>query len=462
MAFNLKQLLSRKPEAISADKVLVRDVPVEEMGLTLGYILVAGLWLVFSQDIVDWIMGVEINSPSVQVLRGINFVTTTGIILYLVLRRTSRRRRQAMEALRLSQQRFESVALATTQAIWDLNLETKVVWWSDGMHKLFGYGPDEVSSQFEWWLQRVHPEDRDRVTGAIRTVVDSGGMNWANEYRFRRKEQTYATVLDRGFIIRDAAGKPVRLVGGLSDVSEQRMAEKALATYREQLRALTARLQTGREQERANVAREIHDDLGQTLTAIKLNLDWLERQIGRRLDDASFNPMLERVVETTEMIEATIQSVQRIAADLRPALLDSLGLAEALSEESRRFEERTGIKCELELPPEDLKLAPQLSIAVFRVFQEALTNVARHAEAGRVAVYVGLAKGQVVLRICDDGLGIRPEAIGDPRSLGLLGMTERAAALGGRVSFEPEAPHGTRVTLQLPLAQSAELLAQAT
>jgi two-component system sensor histidine kinase UhpB len=360
-----------------------------------------------------------------------------------------------MEALRLSQQRFESVALATTEAIWDLNLDTKVVWWSEGMQKLFGYPPEDISSKFEWWLQRVHPDDRDRVTESIRRVVDSGGKDWAGEYRFRRHDESYATVLDRGYIIRDPTGKPVRLVGGLSDISEQRMAEKALAKYREQLRALTARLQTGREEERANVAREIHDDLGQTLTAIKLNLDWLERHIGNQKDEATFNPLLERVVESSEMTETAIQSVQRIAADLRPALLDTLGLSEALEEESQRFEQRSGIKCALQLPPEPSRLSPQASIAVFRVFQEALTNVARHAKATAVDISLSTDKGQVLLRIEDDGQGIQPEAIGDPRSLGLLGMIERASSLGGRVSFEPVTPHGTRVTLQLPLPEAA-------
>src|SRR5262249_34996946 len=164
-------------------------------------------------------------------------------------------------------------------------------------------------------------------------------------------------------------------------------------------------LQTGREEERANVAREIHDDLGQTLTAIKLNLDWLENQVGKREDQATFNPLLERVVETTEMIEAAIQSVQRIATDLRPVLLDSWGLAEALSEESRQFQQRSGTRCEPQLPDGDLKLPPQVSIAIFRVFQEALTNVARHSQATHVRIFLGTEKEKVVLRVSDNGLG---------------------------------------------------------
>src|SRR5262249_59694052 len=129
-----------------------------------------------------------------------------------------------------------------------------------------------------------------------------------------------------------------------------------------------------REQERAVVAREIHDDLGQVLTALKLNLDWLERELGKPSSPNSLNPLLERVLESGEMTEAAIQSVQRIATDLRPPLLDNLGLAEALQEETRRFQERSGISCELRLGPEPLTLPTEASIAIFRVCQEALTN----------------------------------------------------------------------------------------
>src|SRR5215471_17532394 len=199
MAFKLRQLLARGPEAIQAEKVFLKEFPVEEVTFTLLFVVIAGFWLVFSADIVDWIMGVEIHSAYVQTLRGINFVTTTSIVLYLVLRRTLRRRRQAEEALRLSQQRFESVALATTDAIWDFNLDTKVIWWSEGVQKLFGYPAQDISSRVEWWLERVHPADRDKVVEAIRKAAESGGRGWTGEYRFRRKDGSYAVVWDRGY-----------------------------------------------------------------------------------------------------------------------------------------------------------------------------------------------------------------------------------------------------------------------
>jgi len=450
MPFKLKQLLARGPEVIQAEKVFIKEFPLQELGLTLLFVVVAGFWLVFWGDIVDWIMGVEINSPYVQTLRGINFVTTTSIVLYLVLRRTLRRRRQAEEALRLSQQRFESVALATTDAIWDFNLDTKVIWWSDGVQKLFGYSAEDISTRVEWWLERVHPDDRDKVVEAIGKVAESGGTGWAGEYRFRRKDGSYAIVWDRGYIVCDAAGKPARFVGGICDVTERRLAEIALENSRRQLRALTTRLQAGREQERAAVAREIHDDLGQMLTALKVNLDRLERTLEQPGHESTFNPLLERVVESAEIVENAIQSVQRIATDLRPPVLDHLGLVEALRQEALRFKERSGIACELRLPDSPVNLPPETSTAVFRVLQEALTNVVRHAQATAARVSFEMSGPQLVLEIEDDGKGIEPDAIADARSLGLLGMAERAAALGGHVAVAPIVPHGTRVTLRLP------------
>jgi two-component system sensor histidine kinase UhpB len=450
MAVHLKQFLSRLPEIIRVDRVLVREMPLVELGSTLVYVLVAAFWSVFSDDLFDWLMGDPIDSPALQAMKGINFVFTTGIVLYVVLRRSFHNRRRAEETLRLSQERFEGVALATTDAIWDLNLDTDVIWWSDGMAKLFGYRPEDISTRVDWWKERLHPEDKERVLATIRHAADSGGRTWGGIYRFRREDGNYAVVVDRGYIVRDAAGMPVRMVGGITDITERRRAEEALQSSRRQLRALSARLQSTREEERTNVAREIHDELGQVLTAIKINLDWLERDIGQRVNDASANPQLERVVESAEMTEIAIASVQRIATDLRPGLLDNLGLAAALEQEARRFEQRTGVTCAVKLAPDLAEIPGDAATAVFRIFQESLTNVARHAQAKAVRVELRTDGSQVTLEIEDDGRGIIPEQVANDRSLGLLGMRERAVVLGGDVSVEPVVPHGTRVTLRLP------------
>ena len=452
MAFNLKRFLTRGPEIIQAERVFIKEIPLAELGLTVIYILVAGLWCVFSEDRLDHLLTSPRDLLALETLKGFNFILTTALVLYLVLRRAFRIRRQAVEALRLSQERFEFVALAATDAIWDLNLETKLVWWSAGIQKLFGYAPEDVSANLDWWRERLHPEDKERVTKELERIADSGRRSWAGHYRFRRQDGSYASVLDRGYIIHDAAGKPVRVVGGISDISERRRAEEALESSRRQLRALTARLQSGREEERTNVAREIHDELGQVLTAIKMNLDWLERSLDERGDSPALNPLLERVVESAEMADSAMKSVQRIATDLRPGALDHLGLAEALRQEANRFQQRGGITCELDLLPEPLNLPEPVSTAVFRVFQEALTNVGRHAKATVVRVLLKAEAEQLVLQVEDNGQGIPPEATADSRSLGLLGMRERASVLGGEVTISPITPHGTRVSLRLPRA----------
>jgi two-component system sensor histidine kinase UhpB len=454
MPFNLKQFLSRMPEHIRADRVWFKDFPQAELGITVLYVAVAGVWCVFSYDVFDWLMGDPMDSPTLHAMKGFNFILTTGLVLFVVLRRSFRIRRRAEEALRLSQERFEAVALAATDAIWDLNLDTEVIWWSDSLAKLFGYRPEDVSTRVDWWRERLHPDDRERVLAAIRQVSESGGRNWSGHYRFRRQDGSYAVVLDRGYILRDPAGRPVRVVGGITDITERRRAEEALESSRRQLRALSARLQSAREEERTHVAREIHDELGQVLTAIKINLDWIERHLGERAGDASLNPLLERVVESSEMTETAMASVQRIAAELRPGLLDNLGLAAALSEEAGRFQQRTGIRCVLQLPPEPPELPREAATAVFRIFQEALTNVARHAEAKSLRIELQADAAQVTLVIEDDGRGIAPEAVSSNRSLGLLGMRERAVVLGGELAVAPAAPHGTRVALRLPRAAS--------
>src|SRR5262245_24407153 len=213
MALDWKKLTSRTMQAFDPEKVIVRDRPYEELGITVLFVLFAGLWSVFSHDVLDAMVGQPLDTPVLHTLKGINFVMTTALLLYVVLRRGYAARRKAEEASRLTQERFESVALATNDAIWDWNLETNLLWWSDGIQKLFGYSLDEVAPMIEWWTERVHPEDRDRVVGSLRQVIEGGSRRWSGHYRFRRRDGSYAVVMDRGYVLQDAKGKPTRMVG---------------------------------------------------------------------------------------------------------------------------------------------------------------------------------------------------------------------------------------------------------
>lgn len=219
----------------------------------------------------------------------------------------------------------------------------------------------------------------------------------------------------------------------------------------EQLRNLAARLEMVREEERTAIARDIHDELGQMLTALKMDIAW----IGRRAvapEGIAMDVLRAKLKELTEMTDGLINEVRRIAAELRPGILDDLGLSAAISWQASEFERRTGIECSVDASLADEGIGRELSTTVFRAFQEALTNVMRHAEAHHVEVTLAQTDSTLVLEVKDDGQGIRDEAINDPRSLGLLGIRERARRVGGTAEFRRADPAGTIVTLRLPLA----------
>ena len=420
---------------------------------TLLYVLFGGVWIVCSDLWLLRMNGYPVDSPMLNTIKGLNFIGTTGAILFYVLQRAYTRRDAAEQASHLSAERFELAARAASDALWDWNLVTNDIWWGDGFQTLFGHAPEDLEPSIISWTNRIHPDDKERTVASIHKVIDSGGEAWSDEYRFRRKDGTYAHIFDRGYVIR-VEGKPVRMVGGMSDVSARKEAEDELRNSRQQLRALSARLESLREEERTRIAREIHDELGQMLTGLKMDLRWIEKKVGEIDGNPALNPVIDKAVEAGELADQTITAVQRIAAELRPGVLDQLGLFTALKHEAQRFQHRTSIACKVELPPRQPELPSQVTTAVFRIFQETLTNVVRHAEATEVRVTFREDGGRVILEVADNGRGLPADALGSPKALGLLGMNERAAVLGGDVQFQSSPDRGTTVTLRLPLTAS--------
>jgi signal transduction histidine kinase len=218
-----------------------------------------------------------------------------------------------------------------------------------------------------------------------------------------------------------------------------------------QLRALSAHVEAVREEERTGIAREVHDELGQSLTALKMEAAWLGRRAAES-DHMSSALVFDRMQAMSGTIDAIIREVRRISSELRPGVLDDLGLAAAIEWQAQEFERRTGTPCSVASYIDDEIIDSQVATTVFRIFQEALTNVARHAEA--TAVQVKLERGDrwIVLEVRDDGRGISSHAATSPRSLGLLGVRERARNLGGAVSIDRDAAAGgTVLRLRLPL-----------
>ncbi len=245
--------------------------------------------------------------------------------------------------------------------------------------------------------------------------------------------------------LRDASGTIQAALGITRDITEARRAEEQVRASRAALRSLATRQQDVREDERTRIAREIHDTLGQALTALKLQLSAAQEAAAK---DA---PALKaRLHETTLMVDDLVKSVRRIASDLRPPILDQLGLPAAVEWQAQDFTRRTGIRCEAAILPTGDAISDELATSLFRIVQEALTNVLRHAGATRVDIELGMKGGCVALEINDDGTGITEAGTMGPGSLGILGMRERAAALGGVLEVAPRAGGGTRVAAWFP------------
>ena len=229
--------------------------------------------------------------------------------------------------------------------------------------------------------------------------------------------------------------KHLEEINRVNSVLEQRLADLsqaqgALSASRQQLRALAAGLQAVREEERTHVAREIHDVLAQDLTLLKLDLAWLDRRLAEPLEAIRQAPLQEKLDGMTRLADRAIQSVQRIATELRPAVLDSLGLSAAIEWQMKDFAAHSGIRCKTSLPDGPLDLGREPSTALFRILQESLTNVARHAAATAVETSLQWQPGQIVLRVKDNGRGIPAAKLEDPRSSWAGGHARTRAVAG--------------------------------
>ncbi len=555
-------------------------------------------------------------------------------------------RKKAEEALRKSEERFHLATRATNDAVWDWDLVTNALWWNENLQTLFGYRPEEIA-QMEIWTSRLHPEDKEPIHIAIETAIAAGEQFWSGEYRFRRGDGTYATVLDRGYIVRGAGGAPVRMIGAMMDITERKQAEEALRikteqlaavtdamtayldsrdwhetssrllrsaihqtqseygfigvvvegpalrilavegiddgpirgrpfytealrleggqkylelhrfdnlfgkviesgkvvlsndaandprsggipsghpplrtflgvpiirenavvgmigianrpggysgteqagleilshatgilydNYRrrereialenqqrnvekelrrsqEQLRNLSSRLHSMVEEERTRISREIHDELGQLLTILKMELSWLKKRLPKK--EALLR---DRTKSMAKLVDTTVQTLRKISTELRPGVLDDLGLTAAIEWQVQEFQSRTGMRSHFTVRPEEILLDPDRSTAVFRIFQETLTNIVRHANANEVTILLEKTEEGLILEVKDNGRGITQSQITNSKSLGLLGIRERALLWGGTVQINGAPGKGTTITVQIPLYQPTDM-----
>lgn len=323
---------------------------------------------------------------------------------------------------------------------------------SDNIESLSGFPPRRFTEDSKHWASRLHPDDRDRAFDTFATLVDRGSLSC--EYRWQCADGTYRWFLDQAVLQHNANGPAPVILGTWQDVTERREAHDQLQQSLKQLRMLSRHIEVVKEEEQTRLAREIHDEMGVLMTGLKLDLAQMRDLLGGADLQTAATSLQRKIASMDETLDQTITVVQRIAADLRPPVLDDLGLVAAIEWQANAFRSRTGIHCDVIIETDDPRIDSERATALFRICQEAFTNVARHAHATYVTIRLSETLGQVLLEIEDDGEGIPAEKLTDPMSIGLLGMRERAELLEGEVHITRGPGKGTIITVRMPTAHA--------
>lgn len=388
----------------------------------------------------------------------LNRVELGGTFFVQAIVRDITQRKRAEEELRENQRMLATLMANLPGLVYRCrnDAEWTMEFVSDGCLALTGFRPgDLLFNQTTSFAAIIHPDDRELVARTVQSALQRRGVFELN-YRIHTASGVEKWVWERGQGVFSAEGRLLALEGFITDVTAQRKAEaeREAATQREQEARdeFTRQLIASQEAERTRIAREIHDHLGQLLTALKLDLRSLERRASILSDTELRTALVGKINSAKELADETITSVQKIASELRPGILDRLGLAAAIEVEAQAFEERTGVSCRCTVAPASAAIPQDRATAAFRIFQEIITNVARHAHATEVQIQLTVAAEVLTLTVADNGIGLQTKHFSNPKSLGLLGMRERAEILGGQIEFRtPEDGKGTVVAVRLPL-----------
>ncbi|HCY75490.1 MAG TPA: hypothetical protein DHV28_06175 [Ignavibacteriales bacterium] len=332
---------------------------------------------------------------------------------------------------------------------WKFNTENGVLYWSDELFKIFGEDKYTFIPTFEEYRKRVHPDDRIIVFKEIDDAINEG-LPFSQIERIVRPDGEIRILSSSGVPQINDSGEVIGLFGSCLDVTEHKKIERELLNSQKKLRALSAHQQATREEERTRLAREIHDEFGQILTAANMDIGILIDELVRNqnINKEIFLPNLESV---ERLIEKAIKTIQNIATELRPDILDHLGLIPALKWQLKEFEKRYSIETMLEKSVESIDIDSDTNIALFRIFQECLTNVARHSKARKVTAVLTRNNNTFEMRVIDNGIGIPKEKLDSINSIGLIGIKERIVLLNGEVNIKTKPKAGTEIHIKVPV-----------
>jgi PAS domain S-box-containing protein len=358
-----------------------------------------------------------------------------GVVL--IFRDVAERRQEQIETA-------EQAALLelTQDSVSVVDMEGTILFWSRGAETMLGYSKGQAVGKNSYDLLRT--EFPQPIAGIMAELKRVG--HWEGDLIKTAQDGRRVVVASRWALQWGKRDQAPRVLVINSDITERKRGEESLVLQREQLRALAERLQWVREEDRKKVARDLHDQIGQILTAIKMDMTWMTRHL-----PASEDKVLARIAESIQSINDGVKAVRTICSGLRPGVLDDLGLAAAIEWQASDFASRNGVECQVSVPPVDLHLDGDRATATFRIFQECLTNVIRHAQARSVHVVLCQEEENIMLVVEDDGIGFCESDLSNSLgSLGLLGMRERAQFCGGEVQISSSPGNGTRVTVRVP------------
>lgn len=314
---------------------------------------------------------------------------------------------------------------------------------SDGLYKIFGVSPDKFSHTIEGLKSVIHPGDFLIQDKAVDTMFKEGSVEV--EFRILRPDGEVRNVQFKTALTKNSEGGLLNSFTTALDVTESRKTEEQIRYYNLQLKQLAENLQKIREEERWRIGREVHDELGQWLTVLKLEIARVKKIKG---DEKKLNESIE---EMLIQVDGCIKSSRRISTDLRPPIIDDLGLIAALEWQAEEFGKRVDIKSEFKTDIVELDIPPEYTIAIFRIFQESLTNVARHAGATTVRSTMYVSDGSINLKIVDDGKGFDISNIDSKKTLGLIGMKERTLLMNGSYDINSSPGRGTEIMVIIPV-----------
>lgn len=349
--------------------------------------------------------------------------------------------------------RFRRLADSNVQGVIFANMKGEIIKANDAFLHIVGYTRKDMEAGRLNWAALSPPEYAGADRHAVAETVATGVFT-PYEKEYLRKDGTRVPILIGGAAFEDDSGEGVCFV---IDLTKRKQAESALKSSQAQLRALSVRLQSAREQESERIAREIHDELGQSLSSLNMDLIWIQQKLQKEKNPLLRSQFQRRMKAATALVETTVRSVQRISAELRPAMLDDLGLTATLEWQAEEFAARTGLRCRWQSKLVATHLHRDHATALFRIFQEILTNVARHARARSVKLKLVQKRGELILEVADDGKGFQEKKLLPHKSLGLLGMRERVAFIGGQVKVCSVPGKGTKITVTSPVAETVKL-----